>query len=350
MNLGYFSKYGMRSTLFLFVVLLAAVAFGQGKHRRIGAVDFYGYADLDLDRIRTALPLREGDDFPDSHEVFLDTVKRIREAIKQAKGKPPTDVAVVCCDGQGQGMIYIGLQGSSMRVVPYNPPPKGKIRFPRRIIELYQQTMEASSKAVLNGTAKGEGSKGFALSSDPELRSKQLATREYALRHGPLVRKVLASSSSAEHRTVAAHFLGYASQSSEQIAALVRASYDVDDSVRNDATRALGVLAESSPKVANRIPAPGFVAMLSSGSWTDRNKAAFLLTELTKSRPARLLDKLRAQALDSLIEMARWRSRGHADFARILLGRIAGIEEARLQQLVDAGQVDQIIQSLQLTK
>jgi hypothetical protein len=44
--------------------------------------------------------------------------------------------------------------------------------------------------------------------------------------------------------------------------------------------------------------------------------------------------------------MARWRSRGHADFARILLGRIAGIEETRLQQLVGEGQVDQIIEAL----
>lgn len=340
----------MRPSLFLIVVLLAAVAFGQDKHRRIGAIDFYGYADLDLEKIRTALPVREGDDFPDSHDAFLDTVKRIKEAVKQAIGKPSTDVAVVCCDAQGQGMIYIGLPGSSMRVVPHNPAPKGKIRFPTQIIDLYQQTMEASSKAVLSGTAKGEGGKGFALSTDPELRSRQLTTREYALRHGPLIRKVLASSSNAEHRTVAAHFLGYARQSSEQIAALVRASYDSDDSVRNNAARALGVLAESSPKAGDRIPAEGFVAMLSSGSWTDRNKAGFLLTELTKGRPPRLLNQLRSRALDSLIEMACWRSRGHAHFARILLGRIAGIEETRLQQLVDAGQVDQIIQSLQRTK
>ncbi|PYK08500.1 MAG: hypothetical protein DME65_13950 [Verrucomicrobia bacterium] len=86
--------------------------------------------------------------------------------------------------------------------------------------------------------------------------------------------------------------------------------------------------------------------MLSSGSWTDRNKAGFLLDELSKRRDAKLLSQLHSQALDSLIEMARWRSRGHADFARILLGRIAGIEETRLQQLVDAGQVDQIIQAL----
>lgn len=344
------TKNGMRPLVLLILFLFSAVAFGQDKHRRIGEIEFYGYAALDLDKIRTVLTVREGDDFPDSHDEFVDIVKRVNEAVNKTIGKPPTDVAVVCCDAQGQGMIYVGLPGRSMRIASYNSAPKETIRLPTRIINLYQQTMEASSKAVLNGTAKGDSSKGFALSTDPELRSKQRATRAYALRHGTLVRRVLASSNSAEQRTVAAHVLGYARQSPEQIVALVKASNDSDDSVRNNAIRALGVLAQSSPKVADRIPAEGFVAMLSSGSWTDRNKAGFLLTELSQRRPPRLLNQLRLQAVDSLIEMARWRSRGHADFARILLGRIAGIEETRLQQLLDAGQIDQIIQSLQRTK
>jgi len=86
--------------------------------------------------------------------------------------------------------------------------------------------------------------------------------------------------------------------------------------------------------------------MLNSGSWTDGNKAGFLLDELSKGRDPKLLSQLRAHALDSLIEMARWRSRGHAGTAGILLGRIVGIEETRLQQLVGAGEVDQIINEL----
>jgi hypothetical protein len=112
------------------------------------------------------------------------------------------------------------------------------------------------------------------------------------------------------------------------------------------AIRALGVLAQSDPKVAARIPAEQFIAMLNSGSWTDRNKAGFLLDELSMRRKPELLSRLRSQALDSLIEMARWRSRGHAGTAQILLGRIAGIEETRLQQLVEAGEVEQILNAL----
>ena len=318
----------------------------QDKHRRIGEIDFYGYAGLDLDRIRATLPLREGDELSDSDDAVLDVIARVREAVKQVVGKPPTDVAAVCCDAQGNGMFYIGLPGGSMRNVPYNPVPNGKVRLPALIVSLYQETMDASSKAVRNGSSGEDGSRGYALSVEPNLRAKQLATRVYALHHEGLVRRVLALAQDAEQRIAAAHVLGYARQSAQQIEALVRASYDSDETVRNNAIRALAVLAQSNPRVAARIPAEHFIAMLSSGSWTDRNKAGFLLDELSKTRDQKLLSRLGSRALNSLIEMARWRSRGHADFARILLGRIAGLEETRLQQLVDAGQVDQIIGAL----
>src|SRR2546430_15254044 len=82
----------------------------------------------------------------------------------------------------------------------------------------------------------------------------------------------------------------------------------------------------------------------------DRNKAGGLLSELSTTRNRKLLDQLRAQALDSLIEMAHWRSYGHAYSSRILLGRIAGIEETRLQNLVDTGQVEQIVKALQQSR
>jgi hypothetical protein len=60
-----------------------------------------------------------------------------------------------------------------------------------------------------------------------------------------------------------------------------------------------------------------------------------------------LLAALRAQTLESLLEMARWRS-GHAYAARVMLGRIAGIEETRLQKLVsDNARLDVIIKAVQ---
>jgi hypothetical protein len=41
--------------------------------------------------------------------------------------------------------------------------------------------------------------------------------------------------------------------------------------------------------------------------------------------------------------MGRWRSIGHAEAALTILGRIAGIEEATLTALIDAGQTAPIL-------
>src|SRR5256884_1868283 len=335
----------MKCVLLLIVLLFAPVIDGQNKPKRIGAIEFYGYAGLDVDEVRAAIPVHEGDLFTTSDDSFFETLNRIKKEIKRVTGSPPSDVAAVCCDPQGNYWIYIGL-GNSVRTTPYNPVSEGKLRLPTRIVELYEQTNQLSSELVGKGIASEDRSKGYALSNDASLRAKQLAKRAYALSHELLLHRVLRLSSDPEQRTVAANFLGYARQTRAQIGDLVWASHDVDAGVRNDSIRALGVLAESSPKVASQIPPEGFVEMVSSGSWTDRNKAGFLLDELSKRRDPKLLRQLRLGSLESLIEMARWRGRGHADFARILLGRIAGIEEGRLQQLVDAGQVVQIIQAL----
>jgi hypothetical protein len=340
----------MKRGVLLILVLLAPVISAQDKHNRIGEIDFYGYAGLDLDRIRTALPLREGDNLPSSDDDFFDAISRVRESVKRVIGKAATDVAPVCCDPQGNTIIYIGLPGSSIRNVPYNRAPKGRLRLPSKAVSLYEQTMEANTAAVRKGAAGEDDSKGYALSADPTLRAKELATREYATHHERLVLKVLNSSRHAEQRIAAAYFLGYAQQSRRQITALVRVSHDADETVRNNAVRALSVLAKSNPKVGAQMPTEGFVAMLSSGSWSDRNKAGWLLSELSTTRNRKLLEQLRGQALDSLIEMAHWRNYGHAYSSRILLGRIAGIEETRLQNLVDTGQVEQIVKALQQSR
>jgi hypothetical protein len=65
--------------------------------------------------------------------------------------------------------------------------------------------------------------------------------------------------------------------------------------------------------------------------------------ELTDGRNPDLLAKIRAEALDSLVEMARWRRPGPAYFARIVLGRVAGLPEERLKELAWNGPADEIV-------
>lgn len=311
---------------------------------RIGVIDFYGYAGLDVDQIRSRLPLKEGDRIANANAIR----DAFNKAVKSITGRPATDVEPVCCDPQGQLMIYVGLPGNSIVPTKFNPIPKGRIHFARAVVDLYDQTMEASRAAILKGNSSEDNSQGFALSSEPALRAKELEVHTYASEHEKLILQVLHESSEAKQRVVAAFMLGYARQSQQQISALVHASHDADDDVRNDATRALAVLADSSPKVAARIPASGFIRMLGSPWWTDRNKAGFLLMYLTRTRDPKLLREIRAEALTPLIEMARWKDHQHAVFARMLLGRIAGIPDARLVELSNADNAEEIIKELKL--
>ena len=337
----------MRFLAVLCLTLFVTPALAQDKSFVVGEIEFYGYSHLQLDRIKAALPVHEGDliaikDFPATKE-------KISQSVKREIGRAATDVSFTCCDPRMNLMIYVGLPGDSSRSFPYNPSPRGSARLPQRLLDLYDREMDPTMEAIQKQPGE-DSSRGYGLAAYRPLRERQLATREFAIHHELLIRRVLRSSAEPRHRQVAAHALGYARQSRVQISALVQASRDEDKTVRNNAVRALGILALSSQKVSAGIPAETFVRMLNSGVWEDRNKSGGLLDVLSGGRDPRLLRLLRSEALDSLIEMARWRDPNHASDARMILGRIAGIEEGRLGKMVAAGHVDEIINAVRTRK
>ena len=80
------------------------------------------------------------------------------------------------------------------------------------------------------------------------------------------------------------------------------ARYDVKRASFASAVCAARDVADSALKSRS---AAGFIEMLSSGSWTDRNKAGFLLDVLSKGRDPKLLGRLRAEA-DRLAWLKNW--------------------------------------------
>ena len=121
-------------------------------------------------------------------------------------------------------------------------------------MKLQDELDAAWTAAVMNGHATEDDSEGYTLTNDPRARRAELAIRAYALQNEDLILRALASSSDATHRAIAAHMLGYGRQSDEQIDALAHASLDLDSDVRNNALRALWVLAGARPNLAQRIP------------------------------------------------------------------------------------------------
>jgi hypothetical protein len=313
---------------------------------KIAGVYFFGYqADgLDVARIRDALPIHSGQELNPEEKIR----PGIRAAVEKLTGRPPTDIAQVCCDEKGGQWFYIGLAGKSYKPTPYNPKPQGAQRLPTDAMKLEEEWTAAFQKAADKGDFDEDDSHGYALDHDPEARTKQLAIRDYTLKNETVVYGVLATSADVDHRRAAAQFLGYATQSQKQIDALVRASHDVDEFVRNNAVRALEVLAGSNDKLARMIPAIDFIDMLNSGTWTDRNKGSSILLTLSKSREPKLLAQLRARAMPGLIEIARW-DRGHA-MSLSILGRIAGMDEKSLAKMIHDDQTEEIIAAAQKAK
>jgi hypothetical protein len=322
----------------------AIVATTPDPDINIGEIEFFGYqsSGLDMQSVRSALPVHEGQVL--TMADFNAVRPKINDSVQRISDHPITDIAAVCCDPKGHFMVYIGLGANQTTMFSYNPTPGGKMRLPESAIKLDQQATDASMKAVMKGASGEDYSKGYSLLYDPDTRKYQLAIREWALHHESILREVLSMSSSAQHRQAAARFLGYAQQSQRQIDALAKAANDPDAAVRNNAVRALMVLAESNSQLAAKIPADNFVALLNSGSWTDRNKAGLLLVTLTEKRDPKLLEQLRTETLDSLVEMARWRDLGHAISYRIILGRIAGIDETHVEKIAEkSDQVEELI-------
>jgi len=329
---------------------IAGPQSGQAKPEpkiKIAGVYFFGYqADgLDVAKIRNALPIHSGQELNPGEKID----PGIRAAVEKRTGRPPTDIAQVCCDEKGGRWFYIGLAGKSYKPTSYNPKPQGAQRLPADAMKLEEEWSAAFQKAVEKGDFGEDDSHGYALSHDPEVRSKELAIRDYTLKNESVVYDVLVASADVGHRQAAAQFLGYATQSQKQIDALTLASHDGDEVVRNNAVRALDVLAASDDKLARMIPAIDFIDMLNSGTWTDRNKGSAILLSLSKWRDPKLLAQLRARAMPALIEIARW-DRGHA-MSRWILGRIAGIDEEPLDKMAgNDDQTDEIIVAAQKAK
>lgn len=322
-------------------VALAALAFAQLTGPiNVGTIAFFGYDGVDQDKVRASLPFRVGDSIP--VDKLGEELKQTSDAISKAIGSAPTDIAPVCCDAQGKWIVYVGLAGRSNHIFMVNPAPTGTERLPAEVLSLVTNIEKENMNAVLAGKAKEDDTRGYALVAYLPERKLQETLRHIALKHVNTILNVLETCSNEGDRAAAAMALGYARRSDRQIQALVAASRDADGGVRNNATRALLVMAGSDPRTARKIPAGNFIAMLNSGIWTDRNKGTGLILMLTASRDPALLKRLSAEALPSLIEMANW-DPGHAESAQVILGRIAGMTDSQIKELIGAGKVSEII-------
>src|ERR1044072_5720843 len=163
----------MKILILIAILTAAAPVRSQDESFTVGAIDFYGRDGVNVDLIRAALPLRVGDQL--SHGSKERIVRRVKKAIRQATGREVSDVAPVCCDDGGKLIVYIGLRNRSVNETLYNPSPRGSARLPRAALKINRDIEKTLLKAIEKGVSGEDDSQGYALSLDPETRTKQLA-------------------------------------------------------------------------------------------------------------------------------------------------------------------------------
>ena len=326
--------------LTLILGLSGAAAAEKRPDETVGTLDFFGLRKLTETEVRAALPIKEGDRYERS------AVKSIVAELEKIPGVQKATMSGITVDGTGKLKVFVGVQEVGAKGFTFRDAPQGAPRLPDELAQIYRDFIAALGPSVRQGGDREDHSQGHALNLNPELRRAQEAAIAQMKTHAAVVREVLHSSSHAADRGAAAWLLGYAPDKKEIVADLVAAARDPDSTVRNNATRALGTIttfAAARPALGIAIPPDVFLEMLGSVTWTDRNKVSFLLDGMTKSGARELLQTLRTHALPELVEIARWKSEGHAFPAIRILGRIAGWEDQETLRVWREGGVEKII-------
>ena len=322
----------------LLLLLLLAFPAAGAQLPPVGIIDVFGLRTVSEQQVRAALGFAEGDTFPGRKEELEQRIARIPGVVRAR-------ISGVCCDQQ-RSIIYVGIEEAGSAAPRFRAEPTGTIRLSVEIIRAGAALDVATRAAVLRGEAGEDRTRGYSLMHDSTARAIQERLVGLADRNAALLSQVLRSSNDPAHRALAAQVIGYGSDRAAVIRELVEAMRDPSGAVRNNAMRALGIIAlyaREHPDLKLTVPSAPFIDMLNSPVWTDRNKSSFAVMELTESRDPVLLAEVRARALPALIEMARWKSEGHASPSIMILGRMAGMTYGAIVAAATRGDRETII-------
>ncbi|MBL8177918.1 MAG: HEAT repeat domain-containing protein [Bryobacterales bacterium] len=322
-------------------ILLALLGAGMlAAQPKIGVIEIFGAKKTPRDKIVKALGALDGDPLPSSKvesEGRIELVPGILRATIEA----------VCCEG-GRAILYVGVEekGSESRF-EYNSQPSQELRIPEEIENEWMEFIGSLNVAVQSGKADEDLTQGHSLMADAGVRKSQIRFLEMAGRHLDLLRNVLRNSEDEQQRGIAAFVLQYGADKKQVAADLQHAMRDPDSTVRNNAMRglaALAVFAQLNPQSELKISPTWFIEMLNSTHFTDRNKASLALMNLTEKRDQNTMQHMQDRAVPALMEMAQWKSLGHALPGFILLGRLVGWSEDEIHDKWKQGARQQLLQ------
>lgn len=320
-------------------LLLVFVSTAAAQPPRIGDINFYGLRKTTADKILSTLELKSGSALPPSKGDMEDRIEEI-PGIVEAR------VEAVCCD-RASVALFIGIEEKGAPHFDYRAAPAGNVALPQELMDTYHAFLAAVERAAQAGNTAEDLTAGHGLMAEPAARALQEKMAEFAAENVALLRDDLRTGSEPEERAAAAIVIGYAPNKLAVVNDLQYALQDPDPAVRANAIRslkAIAVLAQKQPALGIKIQPTWFVEMLNSIVLSDRLQSADALVVLTDSGDLAALELIRERGLSSLAEMARWKTLRYALPAFLLVGRIAGMKDAEIQQRWQNGDRETVIQ------
>ena len=293
---------------------------------KIGDINFYGLRKLAPEKILSTLELKSGAPLPSSKGDLEDRLESM-------PGVAAARVEAVCCEG-ANAILFIGIEERGSPHFDTRQAPAGTASLPEDVMAAYREYMGAVERAAQLGNAAEDLTAGESHLADIPARLFEDRLTGLAVDRIDVLREVLRNGAEPDERAVAAAVIGYAPKKDEAIRDLQFAMQDAEPAVRANAVRAMmaiAVLAQKRPELGLRIEPTWMVEMLNSIVLGDRQQAALALVTLTEQRNAATLDLIRARALPSLVDMARWQTLRYALPAFLLVGRTADVPEPELR-------------------
>ena len=206
----------------------------------IGTLDFYGLQTISEADVRELLPFSEGS-LGDSGRDLLP--EGLEEEIASGLDVPRVELIGVCCMDNGQAIVFIGVEEILATQLAYHTPPEDRIRLPSEILRTEREADEAMGVAFRNGDRREDHSEGHSFAHDPEARAIQERFVGLAEEHWDTLIQVLHTSSRPQDRATAARVIAYAGDKAAVAPHLEHAILDSDVDVKNNATRALAIIA-----------------------------------------------------------------------------------------------------------
>jgi hypothetical protein len=307
----------------------------------VGSIEIYGARKASLEKIRAAIGAKPGSPPPARQDV--------EDRVDKVPGVVASRAEAACCIDKRM-VLYVGIEDADGPHVDYHPEPQGTETLAQDILDNYHAFLESLPVSIRGKTADEDFTAGYSLIADSETRAIQEKFRPLVARDLLLIDRVLRDSADPEQRTAAAYILQYTPRGPHttkiMVDALQYALRDRDENVRGNAMRALKAVAIGAklhPNQEIRLEPTWYIELMNSIVFSDRRDAALALVNLTENRDAAALDLLRARALDSVIEMARWHDLKAALPAFILAGRLAGLEEKAISEAWVSGDRDPVL-------